>query len=101
MEILSFIGGAFCVAFPGAILYLRTREDRNYFERDRDGLHAELEKLRKVIAKCGPVVSEPEVAGDSGGWVKAWLPSMRDMQNAHALLCYRFDLIETATKYQP
>jgi hypothetical protein len=92
IEVLAFIGGALCVVFPGAILYLRAREDRDYFERDRNEKDAELRKLRAVIAKCGPVTSETK--GDAGGWVKVWAPTARDSMDAHAMLCGRFDLIE-------
>jgi hypothetical protein len=95
MEILAFIGGAVCAGFPLAILYLRAREDRDYFERDRNEKDAELRKLRAVIAKCGPVTSEVRSRIDcEGGWVKAYMPTARDVMDGHALLAGRFDLIE-------
>jgi hypothetical protein len=95
-ELLAFIGGVLCVGFPGAILYLHTKEARDYFERDRNDKDEQLGKLRAVIAKCGPVTSEcREAIGREGGWVKAWMPSARDVMNGHAMLAGRFDLIET------
>jgi hypothetical protein len=100
-EILAFIGGAVCVAFPGVILYLRAREARDYFEHDRNRKDDELQKLRAVIAKCGPVTSEVcEHPEREGGWIKAFMPTAHDVMNGHAMLAGRFDLIEDETVRQ-
>lgn len=94
-EVYAFIGGLVCAAFPLTILYLRAREDRDYFERDRDDRHAALSTLQAVIAKCGPVTSEcREKLGQEGGWIKAWMPTARDVMNGHAMLAGRSDLID-------
>lgn len=54
-----------------------------------------LRDLETVIAKCGPVTSEVrDTIGHEGGWVKARLPTARDVMNAHAMLAGRFDLID-------
>lgn len=38
-EVLAFIAGAVMVGLPMTVLYLRTKEERDYFERDRDSFH--------------------------------------------------------------
>lgn len=96
--VLAFLGGLAIAGLPLSVLYLHAREARNYFERDRNGKDAELQKLRGVIAKCGPVTSEVrEHPEREGGWVKAFMPTTHDVMNGHAMLAGRFDLIESET----
>jgi hypothetical protein len=93
--IYAFLAGVFCTGFPLAIFYMSAKEERDYFERDRNGKDAELRKLRAVIAKCGPVTSEVRSRMDcEGGWIKAYMPTSRDVMDGHAMLVGRFDLIE-------
>lgn len=48
-EVLAFIAGAVMVGLPMTVLYLRTKEERDYFERDRDSFHEIARELRQTI----------------------------------------------------
>lgn len=54
---------------------------------------SELDAIKALIAKAGPITSEVRERFDcNGGWVRAYCQNAQDVMDLHALLAGRYDL---------